>query len=63
MKSKQNIALIGISLFFLLLFNAPFITIPEGITNRVPSIALYLGIVWIMIILLMIIFASKNRTD
>ena len=63
MNTKRNIALVGIFVFFMLLFNAPFISIPSGTVGDTPSIILYIGIVWVALILLMIRLSAKQKSD
>ena len=63
MKPKKNIALIGMFAFFFLLFNAPFITIPMGSYSGIPRIIIYIGAVWMGLIILMIVFSSKTKSE
>ncbi len=63
MKSKQNIALVGISAFFLLLFNAPFLKLTKGFLNGVPLFIYYISVVWIALIVIMIFFSSNTKSN
>ncbi len=63
MKAKRNIALGGVFVFFLLLFNAPFLHLPSGEIAGIPALFIYILIIWLLLIVMMALFSSKRKTD
>ncbi|MEM9326193.1 MAG: hypothetical protein AAGA85_11075 [Bacteroidota bacterium] len=63
MRRKRQVGLAGLFLLFMLLLNVPFISIPDGTVAGMPRLMLYLGIVWLVLIVLMgIIYNQKERS-
>ena len=63
MNHKINIGLIALFVLFFLLFNAPFLNVPKGLTNGLPTIMIYIGSFWIILILLMRMISSKEENN
>lgn len=61
MNSKAKMAFIALFILFFLLFNAPFLTIPKGLINGLPTIMIYIGSFWIILIILMGMISSKKE--
>ncbi|NQZ77624.1 MAG: hypothetical protein HRT61_16200 [Ekhidna sp.] len=62
MNSKSKISVIAIFIAFFLLFNSPFITSPSGMVGGIPTIMIYIGVCWIILIALMrIVFFRKSE--
>jgi len=60
--TKRNMALGGMFVFFTLLFNAPFITIPRGYIGKIPLLILYIVTVWILLTALMVVLSYKPNS-
>ena len=60
MNTKIKIGLVVLFVLILLLFNPPFISIPQGMIGGIPSVMVYLGVVWLGIILAMKLLLSKE---
>ena len=63
MNHKISIGLIALFVLFFLLFNAPFLQVPKGLTNGLPTIMIYIGSIWIILILLMRMISSKEEKN
>ena len=64
MNSKLKVALFALFVLFFLLFNAPFLTVPSGMMAGVPTIMLYIGSFWIILIVMMrMIFSQENKEN
>ncbi len=61
MSSKRKFTLVVLFVLFLLLFNTPFISLPGGMLGAIPGLMIYLGAVWILLIISMGIFFSRPK--
>lgn len=61
MKPKQALSLIGVFLFFFLLFNFPFIGLPSSLIEGYPALILYIGLAWFALILIMARMDKKKE--
>ncbi|MEO1253445.1 MAG: hypothetical protein AAFY41_00985 [Bacteroidota bacterium] len=61
MHTKLKTALIALFILFFLLFNTPFLSIPNGSTGRLPNTMIYIGIFWIILISIMGMISSKEE--
>lgn len=53
MKSKRKIGLVAFFALTLLLFNQPLISISKGLIAGLPTLLLYLLILWVLVIILL----------
>jgi len=61
MIAKRRLSLIGVFVFFLLLFNAPFLNLPTGSMNGIPTFIIYISVVWFMIVALMALMSKSKE--
>ncbi len=62
MKSKLGMGLLAVFGILVMLFNQPFLSIPTGQVFGIPSILIYLFVIWIAVIITMI-WLSKRVGD
>ena len=62
MIAKRRLSLLGVFVFFFLLFNTPFLNLPKGSIQGIPSLMVYISLIWLLLVVVMALM-SKSKEE
>lgn len=61
MIAKRRLSLLGVFVLFSLLFNAPFLNLPQGSVHGIPSLMVYISTIWFLVIIIMALMSQSKE--